>query len=285
MAAEPAVRSAPEAREVAFAKMHGLGNDFVVLNVCDLARPLDAATIRRLADRRLGIGCDQLLILETAAEPLRYRVFNADGGEVEQCGNGARCLARYAVEHDLAAGPAIQLLSAAGPVAARVEGDSVSISLGVPRFAPRAVPFDAPAEQSTYTIDVDCDRVEIGALSVGNPHAVVEVDAVGTAPVARLGPLLESHPRFPRRTNVGFVQIVAPDHCRLRVFERGVGETPACGTGAAAAAVWGRRCGRLGSRVTVSLAGGDLVVEWAGPDQPVWLTGSATSVFEGRIRL
>ncbi|HET7570284.1 MAG TPA: diaminopimelate epimerase [Gammaproteobacteria bacterium] len=265
--------------------MHGLGNDFVVLNASALARPLDEHTIRRLADRRLGIGCDQLLLLETAVEPLRYRVFNADGGEVEQCGNGARCLARYAVEQGLAAGPAVQLLSAAGPVAARVDGDSVSINLGVPRFAPADVPFEASAEADSYAIDVGGEQIQVGALSVGNPHVVVEVDTVETAPVARLGPLLERHPRFPRRTNVGFLQIVSPAHCRLRVFERGVGETPACGTGAAAAAVWGRRCGRLASRVTMSLAGGELVVEWAGPDQPVWLAGPATSVFEGRITL
>lgn len=284
MSSEPAVQSAPSRRDVAFAKMHGLGNDFVVLNVSALARPLDGHAIRRLADRRLGIGCDQLLLLETVVEPLRYRVFNADGGEVEQCGNGARCLARYAVEHGLAAGPAVQLLSAAGPVTAHV-GDSVSIDLGAPRFAPADVPFEVSAEADTYAIDVGGEHLQVGAVSVGNPHAVVEVDAVETAPVARLGPLLERHPRFPRRTNVGFLQIVSPDHCRLRVFERGVGETPACGTGAAAAAVWGRRCGRLASRVTISLAGGDLVVEWAGPDQPVWLTGSATSVFEGRITL
>ncbi|HET6655570.1 MAG TPA: diaminopimelate epimerase [Gammaproteobacteria bacterium] len=285
MSSEPAVQSAPPRREAAFAKMHGLGNDFVVLNVSTLARPLDELTIRRLADRRLGIGCDQLLLLDTAKEPLRYRVFNADGGEVEQCGNGARCLARYIADHGLAPGPEIRMESAGGPVTARVADDDVSISLGVPHFAPADLPFDAPAEAMTYEIEAGDENLAIGALSVGNPHAVIEVEDVDDAPVANLGPQLERHPRFPRRVNVGFLQVLAPDHCRLRVYERGAGETPACGTGAAAAAVWGIAARRLQSPVTVSLAGGDLVVEWAGPGEFVWLTGPATPVFEGRIEL
>ncbi|HET7369660.1 MAG TPA: diaminopimelate epimerase [Gammaproteobacteria bacterium] len=285
MSSEPAVQSAPPRREAAFAKMHGLGNDFVVLNAGELSQPLDTATLRRLADRRLGIGCDQIMLLESAREPLRYRVFNADGGEVEQCGNGARCLARYAADHGFSTAAEIRMESAGGSVTARVSDDSVSISLGVPRFAPAELPFEAPAEAMTYPIEAGNETLTIGALSVGNPHAVIEVDDVDDAPVASLGPLLERHPRFPRRVNVGFLQILAPNHGRLRVYERGVGETPACGTGAAAAAVWGIAAGKLQSPVTISLAGGNLVIDWAGPAQPVWLTGPATPVFEGRIEL
>ncbi|HET6724826.1 MAG TPA: diaminopimelate epimerase [Gammaproteobacteria bacterium] len=285
MSPEPAVQSAPPRGEAAFAKMHGLGNDFVVLDAGALSQPLDTAVLRRLADRRLGIGFDQLMLLETRREPFRYRVFNADGGEVEQCGNGARCLARYAADHGLAAGREIRLDSAAGPVTARVDGDNVSISLGVPRFQPAALPFDADAEAARYPVEAGGETVDIGAVSVGNPHAIVEVDSVDSAPVTRLGPLLERHPRFPRRVNVGFLEVVSPGHCRLRVYERGVGETPACGTGAAAAVVWGRDTGRFDERVTVSLAGGDLIVDWPGRGHEVWLTGPAIPVFEGRIAL
>jgi diaminopimelate epimerase len=265
--------------------MHGLGNDFVVLDGSDLRQPLDTATIRRLADRRVGIGFDQLMLLETVREPLRYRVFNADGGEVEQCGNGARCLARYAADHGLASGAEIQMKSAGGPVVARVDETSVGINLGVPNFAPPALPFAAPAEAARYEIDAGGETVTLGALSVGNPHAIVEVDSIDDAPVARLGPLLEQHARFPNRVNVGFLEVVTSNHCRLRVYERGVGETPACGTGAAAAAVWGVATGRLASPVTVSLTGGELIVEWPVAEEPVWLSGPATSVFEGQIEL
>lgn len=282
MSATAAARSSSSRREVDFAKMHGLGNDFVVLDGSDLEQPLDAATIRRLADRRLGIGFDQLMLLETNREPLRYRIFNADGGEVEQCGNGARCLARYAVDHGLAAGGEVRMESAVGPVTARV-AESVGINLGVPRFAPADLPFTAAEEADSYALDVDGERLEMGALSVGNPHAIIEVDDVDNAPVSRLGPCIESHSRFPNRVNAGFVEVVAPDAIRLRVYERGVGETPACGTGAAAAAVWGIARGRLESPVTVGLAGGELRVDWSGAGRPVWLTGPATLVFEGRI--
>lgn len=285
MPSEPAIQSAPLRHEAAFAKMHGLGNDFVVLDAGDFNGPLDTTTLRRLADRRLGIGCDQILILDSAREPLRYRVFNADGGEVEQCGNGARCLARYAVDHGLAAGREIHLDSAAGPVTARVDGDNVGISLGVPRFQPADLPFDAPAEAARYSIAAGGETIDIGAVSVGNPHAIVEVDSIDSAPVAVLGPLLERHPRFPRRVNVGFLEVVSPDYCRLRVYERGAGETPACGTGAAAAVVWGRDTGLLDERVTVSLAGGDLIIDWPGRGHEVRLTGPAIPVFEGRIAL
>jgi diaminopimelate epimerase len=283
MPAEPAARVPSSEPGLAFVKMHGLGNDFVVIEASDLERPLDATTVRRLADRRLGVGCDQLLLLDATREPLRYRVFNADGNEVEQCGNGARCVARYAAEHGLARPRDVRLESAAGPVAARVAGDNASISLGVPRFEPDALPFDAPGEGPPYALDVGGETVTFGALSVGNPHAVIEVASVDDAPVARLGPLVANHPRFARGVNVGFVEFIDADHCRLRVYERGVGETPACGTGAAAAAVFGRATERLAARVTVSLTGGNLVVDWPGPDHAAWLTGPAIPVFKGRI--
>lgn len=286
MAAEPRIQAiAGRRRKLPFVKMHGLGNDFVVVEASRLDGPLDADTAHRLADRRLGIGCDQLLVLETAAAPLRYRIFNADGGEVEQCGNGARCLARYAVERGLAAASDVRLESPAGAVEARVEGPTVSINLGAPRLAPAEIPFVAATQAVEYTVDVDGEAVTLGALSLGNPHAVIAVDSVEHAPVARLGARLERHPRFPRRANVGFVEFLAADRCRLRVFERGVGETPACGTGAAAAVVWGRLAGRLGARATVVLRGGELGVEWAGRGAPVWLSGPATRVFEGEIEL
>jgi diaminopimelate epimerase len=263
--------------------MHGLGNDFVVIEAQLLARPLDAMDIRRLGDRHAGIGFDQLLLLDTAS--LRYRVFNADGGEVEQCGNGARCLARYAVERGHAGGAELQLISAAGPIAARVEDGAVSINLGVPRFAPAQIPFAADREALTYELDVDGEKISLGALSVGNPHAILAVDSAAAAPVVRLGPLIERHPRFPERVNVGFLEIVDAGRCRLRVFERGVGETRACGTGAAAAVVWGHRAGKLGERATVELAGGELEVAWGGAGTPVWLTGPAEFTFEGQIQL
>lgn len=270
---------------LAFTKMQGLGNDFVVIEAGALDRPLAADAICRLADRHLGVGCDQVLVIDTAASPFTYRIFNADGGEVGQCGNGARCLARYIADRELTDGPEIQLSSAGGPVRARVDGDAVSIELGVPRFDPAQIPFVASEAAETYALDVEGESVEIGAVSLGNPHAVVAVDAVDSAPVARLGPMIENHPRFPERANVGFLEIIDEEHCRLRVFERGVGETRACGTGATAAAVWGRLCGRLAERVSVRLAGGELSVFWPGPDQPVWLTGPAVSIFEGRIAL
>lgn len=277
--------TATRPRSLAFTKMQGVGNDFVVIEAAALDRPLASDAIRRLADRRLGVGCDQVLVIDTSASPFAYRIFNADGGEVGQCGNGARCLARYVADRGLDDGPEIQLSSTGGPVSAHVGDDAVSIELDVPRFDPAQIPFIAPEAGVTYTLDVDGEPIEIGAVSLGNPHAVIGVDSIDSAPVTQLGPLIENHPRFPERANVGFLEIVDEQHCRLRVFERGVGETRACGTGATAAAVWGRLCGRLAERVTVSLAGGDLEVTWPGPGKPAWLTGPAVSIFEGRITL
>lgn len=270
-------------RRVAFEKMHGLGNDFVVLDASAIERLPDASAIRQLAARRTGIGFDQMMVLETTTEPFHYRVFNADGSEVEQCGNGARCLARYIARHNLVESDTFAMQSRGSTVRAQVLADRVSISLGTPGFAPQDLPFRAPTKALTYDIDIDGHTVTMGAVSVGNPHAVILVNSVDDAPIAVIGPRLETHPRFPQRVNVGFIEIVSAHECRLRVHERGVGETPACGTGAAAAAVWAIAAGKMNTPVTVALTGGELQVDWKGGGVPVWLTGPATPVFQGVI--
>ena len=272
-----------------FTKMQGLGNDFVVLDGIRQAVRLDAAAIRRLADRRFGIGCDQVLLVEPPRLPgtdFHYRIFNADGGEVEQCGNGARCFARFVRDQGLTGKTEIPVGTAAGPIALHVEPDGqVRVDMGPPILEPARIPFLAEAEARTYRLDLDGQILEIGAVSMGNPHAVLIVEDVDSAPVAWLGPLIEHHPRFPRRVNVGFMQVLAPDHIRLRVHERGAGETLACGTGACAAVVSGRLRGLLGPRVGVALPGGDLVIEWRGQPESVLMTGPAERVFEGEIEL
>jgi diaminopimelate epimerase len=251
-------------------------------------RPED---VRRLADRHFGIGCDQVLLVEPPADParalFRYRIFNADGGEVEQCGNGARCFAVFVREQGLTDACRIPVETLAGPIELQVEADGqVRVDMGRPRFAPAQIPFDAAAEADRYALEVAGRTVEIGAVSMGNPHAVLFVDAVAAAPVAQLGPRIEHHPRFPARVNVGFAAVTARDRIDLRVHERGVGETLACGTGAAAAMVVARRLGRVDARVRVHLPGGGLVLSWSGaPDASVFLTGPATTVFQGRIEL
>ncbi|MFW2405702.1 MAG: diaminopimelate epimerase [Gammaproteobacteria bacterium] len=272
-----------------FTKMHGLGNDFIVVDAggCDLP---DAGTIRGLADRRTGIGFDQLLWLEpprTEGADVYYRVFNADGYEVEQCGNGARCIAWFLAGH-VADGHQreFSLEHSTGISRAKIAAHgNVSVELGVPNFDPAGVPFVADEQQQTYPIDVDGEAVQAGVVSIGNPHAVIEVDSVDDAPVARLGPALECHDRFPNRANIGFMQVVAADRIRLRVFERGAGETRACGTGACAAMVVGRAAGRLAETVVVELPGGTVTVSWEGPGSGVWLTGKAVTVFEGTIEV
>ena len=275
---------------IRFAKMHGLGNDFMVVDwPADRPAP-DRETVRRLADRRLGVGFDQLLLVTLAADGERdanYRIFNADGGEVEQCGNGARCIARFVAARAGARGGEVRLGSTAGPIDARVsrDGDVVSVNLGVPDFAPASLPFRAPVERDKYVVKAAGRDVELGAVSMGNPHAVLLVDSVDDADVGILGAALETHPDFPRGVNVGFLEIVRPDRVRLRVFERGVGETPACGTGAAAAVAVGRRWGALDEEVDVELRGGVLTVRWPGPGQPLWQTGPTTLVYEGVIEL
>ncbi len=216
----------------------------------------------------------------------RYRIFNADGGEVEQCGNGARCFARFVFEEGLTDKHVIPVETASGRLELVLLDDGqVRVNMGVPRLLPAEIPFDAPAQAQRYVLNVNSESVEIGAVSMGNPHAVLTVTDVATAPVATLGPRIESHPRFPQRVNVGFMQIITRNHIRLRVFERGAGETLACGSGACAAAVVGQIQEVLGSEVRVSLPGGDLMISWAGVGQPLYMTGPATRVFEGQIQL
>jgi len=270
-----------------FTKMHGLGNDFIVWDAKSPADIPDAARLRALADRHTGIGFDQALVLEPARRAdtaVFYRIFNADGGEVEQCGNGARCVAAL-VARRLGLGPGELLMdSPAGLVRARTRADGlVSVAMGVPNFDPASLPFDAPAEAPHYSLVVDNRTFEIGAVSIGNPHAVLRVDSVASAPVDTLGPRVENHSRFPRRTNVEFLEIVTRSHVRLRVFERGVGETQACGTGACGAVAVGRQRGWLDADVAVDVPGGRLGVEWRGAGHPIWLTGPTATVFEGHI--
>ena len=272
-----------------FTKMHGLGNDFVVVQD---AAGLTAERIRAMADRHTGIGFDQLLALappRAEDTDAYYRIFNADGGEVEQCGNGARCIARFLAAENDDPGHIWRLDSPGGRVNGQVQPDgSVSVTMGQPDFTPASLPFDATglaAHGANFVLPTDSGPVELAVVSMGNPHAVIEVDSVAAAPVEELGPLLERHERFPKRANIGFMQVVAPDRIRLRVYERGVGETSACGTGACAAVAAGRRAGRLAETVNVELPGGELQVSWKGPGEPVWLTGEAVKAFEGVIEV
>ena len=272
-----------------FTKMQGAGNDFVVFDATRRPLALAPAQIRFLADRRFGVGCDQVLLVEAPRSPgtdFYYRIFNADGGEVRQCGNGARCLARFAREHGLTERDEIRVETASGVIALRIEPDgTVTVDMGPPVLEPENVPFVADRRAPAYTVDVNLTKLEISALSMGNPHAVLRVDDVDTAPVATLGPLLERHPRFPEGANVGFLEIVERHRARLRVHERGAGETLACGTGACAAAVAGILRGWLDSPVTIVARGGELTLRWPGESQSVWLTGPAVTVFEGEINL
>ena len=274
---------------VNFTKMHGLGNDFMVIDLISQRSRLRDADIRRLADRNFGIGFDQLLVVEPPRDPdmdFRYRIYNADGSEVENCGNGARCFARFVREQRLTTKREIRVETAGGPLTLVVAEDGrVRVDMGAPRFAPAALPFEAEADLSVHTLDVDGETLEIGVVSMGNPHAVLLVDSVEQAPVLTLGPLIEAHPRFAKRVNAGFLEVVSPHEARLRVFERGVGETLACGTGACAAVASGIRRGLLASPVNVTLPGGTLSIEWGGDGQPVFMTGPAETVFEGRIIL
>ena len=273
---------------IAFTKMQGLGNDFIVIDAISQDVSLTAQQIRKLADRHFGIGCDQVLLVERAQDDgdFRYRIFNADGGEVEQCGNGARCFVQFVRMRGLTDKSNIAVETAGGMIHPRLEADErITVDMGIPRFAPRDIPFKADQESLRYELLVGDTTVTIGAVSMGNPHAVVQVDSVREAPVETLGPLLEKHPRFPRRVNAGFMEIVAPGHIRLRVYERGVGETLACGSGACAAVAVGRRWGLLEESVNVELPGGNLTICWQGDNNSVWMTGPATRVFEGRIEL
>lgn len=270
-----------------FTKMHGLGNDFMVLDLVRQRVQLDAGLIRRWSHRQTGIGFDQLLIVEASTKPgcdFAYRIYNADGGEVEHCGNGARCVTRFVVDKGLADKREYTFDMARGSIRTRLEDDGlVTVDMGPPRLAPAGIPFSAEAQAILYPLDVDGNVHEISAVSMGNPHAVLLVDDVDSAPVLTLGPRIEHHPRFPERVNAGFMQVVAPDTIRLRVFERGTGETLACGTGACAAVVAGRLRGLLDSVVTVQTHGGQLQIRWDGADAPVWMTGPTATVFEGQL--
>jgi diaminopimelate epimerase len=275
--------------KLAFTKMEGLGNDFVVLDA--VSRPIELTTdqVRRLADRHFGVGCDQVLLVERPRArdtDFHYRIYNADGDEVEQCGNGARCFVRYVHERGLTAKREIRVGTKGGVIVPRLEADGqVTVNMGTPEFEPARVPFIAAKRELTYRLDVAGVPVEASVLSMGNPHAVQLVDDVDRAPVATQGPLVERHERFPARVNAGYLQIVDRAHARLRVYERGAGETLACGTGACAAVVAGITRGLLDGRVSVQTRGGTLTIAWAGNAAPVMMTGPARTVFEGEIDL
>jgi diaminopimelate epimerase len=282
--AKPSAGETPRTK-IAFTKMNGLGNDVMIVEwpAGHVAPPPDI--VRRWGDRRRGVGFDQLLLFAAArdAGEASYRVFNADGGEVQQCGNGVRCLARLLAPR---LGNELTLVSPAGRIAAKVlSAERVSVDLGIPSFAPAALPFTTPEQKDRYALQLDTQAVEFGAVSMGNPHIVIEVDSVERASVGILGPKLERHPSFPQGVNVGFMQRESDRRIQLRVFERGAGETLACGTGAAAAVAVGRLWGRLGENVEVSLPGGILEVRWPGPGSALWQTGPTAAVYEGHIEL
>jgi diaminopimelate epimerase len=271
-----------------FTKMHGLGNDFIVFDAAGPASLPAPGELRRLSDRRTGIGFDQALVLEPprrAGTDVYYRIFNADGSEVEQCGNGARCIARLVASRRHADfDRPLVMDSPGGIVHAQLRRDGlVAVAMGVPNFDPASLPFEAERTAATYHLDTKAGPLEIGAVSIGNPHAVIRVRSVRDAPVDTVGPAVENHPRFPRRVNVGFLEILAPDHVRLRVYERGAGETRACGTGACAAVAVGRQHGPLAEEVNVDVPGGRMIVRWPGPGEQVWLTGPAETAFEGHV--
>jgi diaminopimelate epimerase len=288
-----------------FTKMHGLGNDFIVLESVRPGTTVTPGLLRRLSDRRRGIGFDQALVLEPprrAGTDVFYRVFNADGSEVEQCGNGARCIARLVASrrrndktlgaergshesHETHDRPLV-MDSPGGIVNALLRADGlVSVAMGVPDFDPASLPFIVAKAAPSYRLETAAGAVEFGAVSIGNPHAVIRVRSVDEAAVDSVGPAMENHPSFPRRVNVGFLEILTPQHVRLRVFERGVGETLACGTGACAAVAVGRRHGPLAEEVTVDVPGGRMIVRWAGPGEQVWLTGPAETAFTGHLEI
>lgn len=270
-----------------FSKMHGLGNDFVVIDAINQSVDLSVAEIQMLANRQFGVGCNQLLLVERpedAKVDFRYRIFNADGSEVAQCGNGVRCFARFVIDNGLTDKTTIAVETNSGIVYPTVVGELIRVDMGLPQFEPTSLPMEAEAEAHNYPLKLNQNiTANISAVSVGNPHAVLVVDKVDTAEVALLGPLIESHAVFPERVNAGFMQIISRNEIRLRVYERGAGETLACGTGACAAVVTGIRNGWLDNSVTVKLAGGDLEIEWAGDGESVWMTGPATHVFDGEI--
>lgn len=272
-----------------FTKMHGLGNDFVVIDAINQAISLSEQQIRKLADRNFGIGFDQLLMVDkpmTANADFKYRIFNADGSEVAQCGNGARCFARFVRDKGLTDKGEVVVDTDAGQLVLRFDGEGlITVNMGIPRHAPQQIPLLADAEAVSYVAPLSSGEVKFSAVSMGNPHAVILVDDVNSAPVAVVGAEMESHPLFPQRANIGFMQIINRQQVKLRVYERGAAETLACGSGACAAVVAGIELGLLDQLVQVSLPGGDLKINWQGRGQPVLMTGPAVSVYEGQINL
>lgn len=272
-----------------FTKMHGLGNDFLMLDLVTQRVRLDEALIRRLSDRHFGVGFDQLLVVEPPHHPdvdFRYRIFNADGSEVSQCGNGARCFARFVRDRRLTRKDTLRVETASGIITLQIDSQGwVTVDMGPPRLEPNQIPFSAERAELDYRIEVEGARYQIAAISMGNPHAVLRVEDVDSAPVETLGPLLESHPRFPERVNVGFMQVLNRQEIKLRVFERGAGETLACGTGACAAAVAAMRWGLVDRDITVHLPGGPLRIRWNHDQASVLMTGPTARVFEGTLRI
>lgn len=274
---------------VRFTKMHGLGNDFVVLDLVTQRVKINERVVKKLADRHTGIGFDQLLIVEPPSQPdmdFSYRIYNADGSEVEHCGNGARCFAKFVRDKNLVHKNQIRVETAKGIAVLNLRDDrQIEVDMGEPTLTPADIPFIADDQADSYAIEVAGETFSLGAVSMGNPHGVLLVEDIEQAPVETLGPLLESHPRFPARANIGFMQIISRNEVNLRVYERGAGETRACGTGACGAIVAGRLQGLLDNCVTVHLPGGDLEIQWPGKGQSVIMTGPATTVFEGQIFL
>jgi len=275
--------------KIRFTKMHGLGNDFVVIDAIAQRITLCADQVRRLADRRFGVGCDQVLLVEVPHNPdvdFRYRIFNADGSEVENCGNGARCFAKFVTDRKLTGKRNIVVETATGIMSLRLQNDGrVCVDMGEPSLSPKSLPFTASEQATTYPLQLSDTQLQISAVSMGNPHAVTLVDNIDTAPVDAWGPEVESHVDFPQRVNAGFMQIVSRQEINLRVFERGAGETLACGTGACAAVVAGRLRNLLDSEVKVNLPGGSLTIEWAGPGEHLLMTGPAANVFHGQVKI
>jgi len=272
-----------------FTKMHGLGNDFVVIDAVTQNVRITASMVRRLADRKTGIGCDQVLVIEPPSDPdidFNYRIFNSDGEEVEQCGNGARCLARFVHDRQLTGKNSIRVKTSNRVMTLElINKTQVAVDMGIPELDPAAIPFEASEQAMLYDIEVNAQAENIFAVSMGNPHAVLSVQDLATAPVAELGAALESHPRFPNRVNVGFMQVIDRNDIKLRVFERGVGETEACGSGACAAAVAAIQQQLVDSPVTVHLTRGSLKIDWKGTGHPLIMSGPAKTVFHGRIRI
>ena len=279
--------------QIEFTKMHGLGNDFVVIDAINQDVAVTDIQVRFIADRHFGIGCDQLLLVERptlAGAEFRYRIYNADGGEVQQCGNGARCFARFVHDRGMTQSKSIPVETTAGMIYLILEADGqVTVDMGVPSFEPESLPFEADDllqdETEYHQLMVNGKKYAIGAVSVGNPHAVLLVDSVDKAPVLTLGAAIENHERFPERVNVGFMEIMDRSHVRLRVYERGAGETLACGTGACAAVAVGIHNSLLDSPAEVALKGGKLTIRWAGNGNPLFMTGPAQTVYEGKITL